>query len=62
MAKELESEPTEGELIEQLVELVRSMNVSLTWMLTSLTHEKDEGMYSDEIKAGIAVKEIADTI
>jgi hypothetical protein len=62
MAKELESEPTEGELIEQLVELIRSMNVSLTWMLESLTHEKDEGMYSDEIKAAVAVKEIADTI
>ena len=56
------AEPTESELIESLIELVRTMNVSLTWMLQSLTHDKDEGMFSDEIKAAIAVKEIADTI
>ena len=50
------------ETIDMLTGLVRLQNVSLSWMLVSLTHEKDEGMYSDEIKSAIAVKEIADTI
>jgi hypothetical protein len=50
------------ETIKVLTELVRLQNVSCSWMLTSMTHEKDEGMYSDEIKAAIAVKAIADTI
>lgn len=56
------SEKELNEAIQLLIELVRLQNTSLSWMLQSLTHEKDEGMYSDEIKAAIAVKEIADTI
>ena len=48
--------------IKQLEKLIRLTKVSHGWMLTSLCHEKDEGMYSDEIKTAIilqdAMKEI----
>lgn len=57
-----ELEEKQLETIKQLMKLVLKMRNSMNGMLISLTHDKDEGQYSDDVKAAFALLEIADTI
>lgn len=55
-------EQKQAETIEELIRLIGVVKVSYGWMLTSMTHDKDEGMYSDDLKAAIKVQEALDLI
>lgn len=61
MVKQMKDNDKKDDLLDKDFVLEQA-RLSHDWMLKSIAHNKDEGMYSDELKHAMCVQEMLDVV